>query len=467
MSRLKQIMLFNIFALALISIATKCSAEASAMFFDPAPMHDVLGVNRFPIYKNDKWFLDLHITPFFQHSSGARDKNGNKVAEGDRLGMWSITNMLNYNVITTSGIDQITHKTWNEDNFLYMYDLDYSLSYGYWEDSISDIWEPTNEQDGYYSIAIEYEKIGLRLELDCALAAGFGVCLKGGFVSYKQDPTFTDSTTDSTTGAYLKAENYPEEGTYLNTAYLTQNLMTEFNRKKLVEDLDLDIDKYYTTALEDTFIQLYWSHPFDLNDEENNLVATVYPYLSVGTWIPTGKKKDQDKVFSLPTGNDGHLGISFEGALNFHFPNMLTLNAGAGITFFDDQTIEKYRTPNYEKQSGIYPWQTTINRRLGTTWNINLSIEAKNIVDSLTFYADYVYTKHERDSVTIESANHPECFLPEKVERESEFKSQTVQAGFLYDLTPNLAFGLAGQTHISGIRVYKTHTVVGSITFSF
>lgn len=443
MSNLRKVLVFNLCAFALLSIQTKCSAEASNMFFDPAPIHEVLGINRFPAYESDgKWYFDVHLSPFFQHSSGARDKDGNKVAEGDRLGYFDMIDMFDLSWFADeASMSQITPKTWNATNYPVLYETYNGLAV----DGIE--W---SGNDGSYTVTIDYEKIGMRVELDFAIAHGFGFCAKSGFVSYKQDPTFTDVSTDSI------------------SSIVTDMIMSASIRNVIIpNELGTDLQRFETTALEDTFLQIYWSRPCKFNDEKDNHVVTVYPYLSAGLWVPTGKNKDQNKFFSLPTGNDGHFGFSLEGALNFEFPGMLTLNAGAGVTFFDERTIDDFGTPTSQEQGTFYPWKTTIRRRPGTSWNFNVSMHAENIVDSLSFYADYVFTKHEPDSISVESARNPASFIPSKLEEESEWKAQTVQAGFTYAVTPNLSLGIAGQTHISGVRVYKTHTIMGTITFSF
>jgi hypothetical protein len=443
----KSTSLFFLFTL----FASTSFCFVSNMFFDTTPIYGVNGVNRYPLEGNGKTLVNVSISPFFQHSTGARNKDGIKVPEGDRLGTWSMIGLF-----WGSGTDGGTpgnaaHKTFNGTNFATVYPL-YTHLVENSELTIADLEPKSNGWYGNYTVDIKYEKVGVRTALECEVGSGFGICFKGGIASYKQDPIFTDSSPSSMSAPFDAISN--------------SYLMSDTVRNAIGTDLDLSFDRIHDTAPEDALVQIYWSTPFDYKDKENHLVVTVHPYISIGAWLPSGKKKNQDNLFSLPLGNDGHLGICVEGALNFDFPKMCTVNVGGGASFFNERSIDDFRVPNSRYQSTIYPWKTTIRRRPGTTWNVNLSMKAEHIVDTLTFFCDYVYARHEKDSITV-SSTKSEYFIPSKLENESGWKDQAVHCGFSYDLTENLSLGLSGQTHISGEKIYKNQTVMGNASFTF
>ena len=430
-----------------------CAADPAALFFDPGSTHSVLGINRFPTEMTD-WTFDLAISPFYQHASGARDKDGKKVPEGDRLGRWNMIPIWWEPITAAPTAEQLTYA-----NYPTVYNLRRdAINMGITETTFSD---PTNKgtlmYDGSYSVSLEYEKIGIRFELDVAMAGGFGLTIKTGAVDYKQTPTFMNMSGKKNV-----------LGTNLNE-FLADHLMTETTLAGISKDLSLGLERYQTTAFEDTFAQLYWSSGFRYNDEDGNHIVTVAPYIGAGVWIPTGKKKNQNEAFSLPTGHDGFWGLALEGAINFDFPGTVLVNFGVGATFFETKTLCNQRVPNNQYQSGLYPWKAKIKRRFGTAWNMSFSLIGKQIIDNCSVYFDYLYCRHERDSITMQepTTERNELFLPKKMEEESSWRSQMVQLGFDYKITPNLAIGVAGQTHISGFRVYKTHTVLGTITFTF
>jgi hypothetical protein len=441
------------FFVALFFVILKtCAADPAAVFYDPGMMHSVFGINRYPTELED-WTIDLSISPFYQHASGARDKDGNKVPTGDRLGRWEMFPIW----WGDSNLAAPTSSVFNATNYPTVHNLwRFSESVlGITEATFSD---DTNNgtltYDGAYSVEVDYEKVGIRLEFDSALASGFGLTIKMGVVDYKQTPTFT---------------NMKKSPSGNLETFVDDHLMTPTTLAGIASDLSLGIDRYQTTAFEDTFAQLYWSNRFRYNDQEGNHIVSVAPYIGAGVWIPTGKKKNQNEAFSLPTGHDGFWGVMLEGAINLDFPGMVLVNFGVGATFFETKTLSDQRVPTHKDQAGIYPWKAKIKRRFGTSWNLSFSLIARKIIDNLSAYFDYLYCRHERDSITMQEATSTRngYFLPKKMEEESSWRSQMIQLGFDYKITPNLSLGAAGQTHISGFRVYKTHTVLGSITFTF
>lgn len=443
-------MITVLLCLAFLFVSQVTFADPAALYFDPGMMHEMYGVNRLPTEQED-WKFSLHLSPFYQHATGARDDRGKKVPIGDRLGKWAMLPIL-------WGDMNAAPKAFTITNYATLYTLSYNstnVGGGY---SMSESgFEGDLDTDGDWSVPIEYEKKGLRFELDASMMSGFGFTIKGGIVDYRQTPTFINAST------ITAADNV-----YVHR-FLTETLMTQTTREALlVTDLGYNLDPYETTAFEDTFFQFYWSNRFELEDKKGVHVATVSPYFGLGVWVPTGKKKDEDKAFSLPSGHDGFWGITLEGAINFEFPKTVLFNFGGSVTLFESKT-QCLRVPNHKYQSSFYPFKAKVRRTLGPSWNINCTMHANDILDGLSVYLEYLYSKHERDTITIKDCDdvRRNSFLPQKLEQESIWRSQMVQLGFEYEMSPNLSFGACGQTHISGARVYKTHTIMGTMKFSF
>lgn len=443
-----------------------CFSDPAVVYFDPGMTHDIFGVNRLPT-DPDEWHIDFHLSPFYQHASGARDKNGNKVPLGDRLGRWEMFAVLWGDANKKRFEDQASEKIsanvaqglggLKPTNIGTYFDTLYTLSHNAYALSITeDSYEGSADYDGDYSVPISYDKKGVRLEWDIAMNSGFGLTIKTGIVEYKQDPTFEYSN---------KTEN-PEI-----VSFLDNELMSELNRTKLIEDIfELSLKPVHEVGFEDTFVQLYWSNPFKFDDIDGKHVVTVHPYFGAGVWLPTGKSKNVDKAFSMSTGHDGFWGLALEGAISFDFPGTVLLNLGGGLTLFDTKSLAGQRVPTHRFQKGLYPWKADIKKRHGTGWSFNACIESREVFENMNIYFEYLYTKKEKDTVTIEAVPdgwNKSWFFPKNLEDESVWKSQMIQLGFDYKVTENLWFGVAAQSHISGARVYKTHTVMSTITFSF
>jgi len=447
--------LLPLLLLALFSVTQFCFSDPAVVYYDPGMTHAVTGLNRYPSGKKD-WTFNFNFSPFFQHASGARDKDGNKVPIGDRLGRWEILgifwddNGTDSNPFPAAPADNPV----NDANYHYLYTLSHDLvKHGVRQSGD----EGPTDATADYSVDIEYEKIGVRSELDFEMAGGFGLTVKGGLVEYKQTPTFTDKSIATDDEMF--------------DMFLTRSLMShEVGRQGLIEtDLGLSLARYETMVFEDTHAELYWSNPYKLDDEHGNHTVTVAPYLSAGLWIPTGKKKNQNAAFSLPSGHDGFWGLSFKGAINFDFPGTVLVNIGGGATFFETKTLSGQRVPNHESQRSIYPWKARIRKTYGPGINFNFSLRSENIMDYLSVYFDYIYAKHEKDTITMKEtdSSRNSYFIPSMLEEDSFWKSQMIQLGFQYQITPDLAFGACGQTHISGVKVFKTHTIMGTITLAF
>lgn len=433
----------------LFSVTQFCFSDPAVVYYDPGMTHAVTGLNRYPSGKKD-WKFNFNISPFHQHASGARDKDGNKVPIGDRLGRWEILGIF-WGDMAAAPAD----KPFNDANYHYLYTLSYELDDNFNVRPSGD--EGPKDKTGDYSVDIEYEKIGVRSELDFEMAGGFGLTIKGGLVEYKQTPTFTNMSKITGDSGF--------------DSFMTNSLMAhEVGRQGLIEtDLGLSLARYETMVFEDTHAKLYWSNPYKLDDEHGNHTVTVAPYLSAGLWIPTGKKKNQNAAFSLPSGHDGFWGISLEGAINFDFPGTVLVNIGGGATFFETKTLSDQRVPNHESQRSIYPWKARISKTYGPGINFNFSLRSENIMDYLSVYFDYIYAKHEKDTITMKEtdSSRNSYFIPSMLEDDSFWKSQMIQLGFQYQITPDLSFGACGQTHISGVKVFKTHTIMGTITLAF
>lgn len=473
-------MVFLVIAFLLFSV--QACADPGVLFFDPGMIHEAYGVNRFPKpekNEDEEWSFNMHVSPFYQHASGARGPCGGKVSLGDRLGYWKMFPIL-------WGVENGTPKEFNDDNYPNLKPLvDYAADLGDGTAITEDSYEGPQDTDGDWSVAIDYEKLGSRFELDISMPSGFGLTIKGGVVDYRMCPTFTDKTRgESKKGAV---------GEFLDV------LMSPTVRDGMLEhDLCLCLDQYETTAFEDTFAQLYWSNRFACKNNKDELIVNIAPYVGAGVWIPTGKKQDLNKAFSIPTGHDGFWGVNFEGAVNFEFPETITICVGGCLTVFETKRQVR-RVPTHCLQQGVYPFKTYVKRRFGTGWNVNASMYAHNIFEHLNVYFEYLYSKHERDTITLCDCCdctgicddgcsgciggcgngccgsgcgiicNPTCetFFPSKLEEDSLWKSQMMHLGFEYIASPCVKFGVAGQTHVSGARVFKTHTIMATASFVF
>jgi hypothetical protein len=447
--------------LVIVLVFSKCFATLQLNQQDPFVIYSAKCSDKF-YEKHDKMKVGFGFAPFYQQTHYARNGYGRKVPLNEMNGQW---NML----APFFSISDMTPKAFNPVNYKNLYQskqllningIDYSQEANYDPNSNAPN-IATKHMVSFNSSRCDYEKLGLRGKIDFDFGCGVGIKVKTGVVDYKYTGTSRITPMPDST-------MQPNDGLY--TALLANDASAG-----IFEDLALDIREDRKTTFEDTHVELYFQIPFYFKDQGETVVICS-PYFSIGGWLPTGEEKDYKKFYSLPTGNNGHYGLTLEGSLNFDFPGTIQLSVGGGAEICDSHTYPVFRFPTNTYQSGFYPWTTTVKENPGTTWYFNASFKAENFLYDLSFYFDYVYTYHGKDDITIEepstgvnSATRKSAFNSEKsdyIDR-SIWKDQKFNFGLSYRIVRQLALGCAVQAHISGIRVAKTTTEMAYIDLTF
>lgn len=483
-------------ALVAVGAFFRVTATPINNYNDTNAVYSPQGSDRFYIKpdekKTSKGGLRLQISPFYQHAGRARNGAGRSVPMGERLGKWNMTGLffgqaaapvpitnasypILHNVFTTyfksgsgihDGTNDITPTSPELQNLAKedTYDLDVNVGslfggFNGQSDSATDTG----------ALGITYEKYGLRGQVAVSFVHGLSLSVKGGLVDYKMSPDFNVGNTLKDWGDLSADDQKAKKVVY-------DHLFAPAARAKLFGEIGLDLDGVRKTAMEDMHIQLQWHLPQDFR-ENDDLAVTVIPNLAVGMWLPTGKKKDQDRAFSLDTGNGGFYGFTLEGALAFDFPQLMQTNFGGGAIVSASKDQSGYRVPSAHpdvgviKQQGFYPWKTSVNIKPGLTWFAQASLKSEGFSGDLSLFFDYVYTYHQRDSIKLKETGvaRQKAFAPgvKHLENESNWKSQLCNIGLDYRITKNLAFGGLVQGMIGGSRVLKSTLVMGTVTFSF
>ena len=487
-------------------------------YYDSAIFYNVRGIDKYYIKKRP-WF-DLQLSPYTQLVSGSKGLDGGrkgpdgyKWGEGDRLGWWNMLGpffgrnasptdkpfelaqgvlakndppsgdyerYLNYPNLVLGGIvldgnsetyisdDVETKRIFTdqeiEDSKVGSVDLADPTT-----DSISkilyDFTDETNfDEDRKFarlSVPIDFEKVGLRSKLNFSFGKYFDLNVKTGFCYYSQRPTFIDKTNGDDFYDQLGFPNSNAKSKYLIETYLTDVKKI----RDISQEVDFNVKRYSKTAMEDTHVEFTINYPMELEDKVGDLAVTFVPILSCGVWAPSGSTYDQDYAFSLATGNDGFLGLTVDGSLNIDFAGTIQLAFGAGAAFFEEKNLSNQRIPSSKYQYGIYPWKTDIKKQPGTTWYANFSMMAQNFTEDLSFYCDFIHTEHRKDSIELKEEN--DNFYPQKMIDESSWRTEIIFMGLDYAIVPACSMGISFQSVVGGARVYRTTTILGTITLNF
>jgi hypothetical protein len=485
--------------------------------YDPVQFHSVFGSDKY-YAKKDTFSLNIVLSPFYQHASGARDSRGGKTSEGDVYGRWNMLGMFfgtrtvlapapgvdtqdyqqldasptdkqfmlqytydgNHDIIpneatrnATNGRYKLLSSAWRvldgiaeehdqtpvlDDNPATGGDTGIDKNY-----TLEDNFDTDDNSTGHLSLSSDYEKFGVRGQICLEFSFGFGMKCKGGVVDYKQTGTCSNYTPAGSSASGTGSANEKARAQYLINKYL----MNPY--EQILNEVGIYTQEQKKTVFEDTYVELFWHLPWNIEDDDYKHVATVSPYVAVGVWFPTGKNKHQDYIFSVSTGADGFWGISTVGSINIDLPDLIQLSFGGGATFYESKTINGYRVPSSEYQSGVYPWKARIRKRPGAVWYLNASFKAYEFIERFSLFFDYVYSEHKRDSIIVQetTSTRNSYFKPEKIIDDSRWRTNVIHGGINYRVASGLDIGFSFQAHLSGARVYKTTTMMGTLNFNF
>lgn len=428
---------------------------------DPAPMYSVYGANKTGTHKK-KNHLEFITSPYYQHSYKALNKERKGVPLGDMHGRANMLGLLlgfknsagsaylndKYKLDDATN-NTVLHKAYENiyvvtDGKKYLDKKDMSADPGY---------QDLNKKEGHLSSLLDYERVGVRGMVNYSLDAGLGFCLKGGVAQYRVKPVYTANPETELTGDLLDAIN--------------NNLMTSVQIRKIEKELNIKIlGEIEESGFEDASAELYWRRPYKLKDSEGDLVALAIPYIGVGAIIPVADKKVSGSTWSQSLGNNGFYGITGTVEVAFDFPGMVKISVGGTGTFFEEQDMGLQHVPTSQYQQILYPWKTTVTKRLGNQWKVYGAMRANQFVENMNAYFDFQYIINERDKVTL-TGKDKAFFLPQKLADESYSDAQLFSFGLDYEITEHLKFGFAVQSLFTGKHAWKTTTVLGSLDFIF
>jgi hypothetical protein len=488
--------------LSMLTFSERCFAVPMNNIQDTQPIYTPFGSDKFYTEKKGTE-IRFHLSPFYQQTKSARDDTGKKVPIGDIYGPWNMFGVFfkaDGANASTDGNPLPTGKTLaNFTNLQKSYnelkrlrsEKDTTFANGTQTNLYRDKdftseaeFNPDIDTVGTYeAVPVRYEKMGVRGQLCFDFSFGLGLGVRMGLVNYRQIQEFSTNNDFkriaglpyTTAASGVTTDNPPlpvgDPGFDPSANLIAKNVLDGRARDMLASDLELDLSDVHETEAEDSHVYLFWRHAFRINDKDNYHVASIIPYFSVGIWLPTGEEKDQNRPFSIATGNDGFTGISLEGSLNFDFPKTIQVGLGGGFVFFNERDLVNQRVPSSLFQSGITPWKVNICKEPGMTWYVNASFKSDDFIKNLSFYFDYLYTEHLKDEVTLleKNATRAKAFAPgvSMLQDQSQWKNQQFNIGFDYRIAPFLAIGVGAQAHISGIQVYRSTTLIGSIGMTF
>jgi len=310
--------------------------------------------------------------------------------------------------------------------------------------------DPT-QMFGYFSFPLKYRKRGVRFDIKLQFWDDIGVNIQTSVSSIRQ--TIQERINLTTTDFMgLTAED-------VNTL-----LMKPLDN--IAQEIGLDICNFQQNSIEEIRLNLYWRHVYEVNKNKYDFpYLLVIPFLEVGGSASPGKKKDPNKFFGLPFGNNEHASIGLTGGINFDFIESIEVGGEVGFTHFFDKSFSDFRIPTNKFQTTIFPFTTDVRISPGRNWHFAGKIAACHFLANLSMYFQYVLVEHKDNDIKLKKDDP--AFLPKILAKTTGWKTKLVNIGFNYDISPNLILGFLWQAPLSQRNTYRSTTILFTFNATF
>lgn len=369
---------------------------------------------------------------------------------------------------------------------------------------------------GAFSLPIQYQQAGLRVELNFQFNDYIGLTVQTGASNIKQSyvntlyPTaITTSGSTPTTidigqtnyGPYplsnLTGQNsststnlYGQISQFNSTAtptaspnpnaqaifnqYISNNIATILNPNEpecTGKNTICNFDRYSWDDVRAilTFSKTY--EPFrvrhDDDDDTGSWPDTLFtPYTWIGGSAPVAKKTNYYNVLALPFGNDGHASVGGGLGFTFDFAESVEIGVEGGATYFFE-TTQTRPFPTHELQRLLYPFDAKVKSKPGTNWNFKALLHAYQFLKHVNFWFTYELIEHSRDCYKICDASKAQYYVPEVLTCRSDWRAQFFNAAMVFNIMPGLELSFVWQQPIAPRNAYYPVSILGSINFLF
>ncbi|MFC1842162.1 hypothetical protein ACFLYU_00710 [Candidatus Dependentiae bacterium] len=207
---------------------------------------------------------------------------------------------------------------------------------------------------------------------------------------------------------------------------------------------------------------------YTINHEEADFLDFVDATVKLGVVAPTSKIKNENYVFSLPLGYNGHTGIfaSFDTALGLY--DWATLGLHIDAIWFNRRN-RKIRIKTACEQSGLIKLaQDTAKIKHGSIYNGGIYFKADHFVGGFSLLVGYSYSTKQKDELDCFKDPCTDCNIANSDCALRKWEMHTIHFWTEYDLTKenralcprlNAFYNLVA----GGKRIFKTGIGGGGI----
>ncbi len=322
------------------------------------------------------------------------------------------------------------------------------LEQGHYNDAIN---IDPNQLFGYFSFPLKYRKRGVRFEMAGRFYKNFGLRIQTGFSQIRQ---VREGTVNLTTGDFG----------ILTGAMVDTFLMDQLDN--IAKDIGINLCNFIETSMEDVRLNLFWRQAFEINQEADNDWARflLIPYCEISASGSPVKKQHYDHLFSVPFGDNTHPSTGFTAGLNFNF--LETIEIGGDVTWTHFFAKDFCRPiPNSRFQTNLFPFKADVRVQPGDNWHFCARMSAYHFIDKLSMFFEWYVLDHQQDHICLKEPDP--AFLPGVLECTTSFKVKLGNAGFNYDLSPNIGIGFLWQIPFSQRNAYRSSTLMAGFNVTF
>lgn len=200
------------------------------------------------------------------------------------------------------------------------------------------------------------------------------------------------------------------------------------------------------------------------NYEETEYIDYIDVDAKIGVLFPTAKRRNENEVFSLPLGYNGHFGVPLKFDCSFGYWEWLTVGLHIGALFLIEKN-QVIRMQTSVEQNGFFDLlKGKAKVDPGTIWEFSPYLKADHFAKGLSLLFGYCYTQKDRDCI---NPFNPQLFNPIAVNADQRFHSWNmhvfhfmVEYDFTKDATDVLPrIGLFYNYILSGKRIFDTGIV--------
>jgi hypothetical protein len=232
----------------------------------------------------------------------------------------------------------------------------------------------------------------------------------------------------------------------------------------LLQNYHLNPHSTISAGIGDLSSWLGWTH----NYQETEILDFIDFTFMTGTLAPTGKQRNENKLFSLPTGYNGHWGFPLCAAASIGFYEWVTIGGYLNTLFF----LNKNRTMRIKTdaaQNGLIKLACAqVSDHRGPLINTGLFLKADHVGHGMSVTAAYSFATQQKSHLTLQnSIDTADCSI---INSDSTLKGWNMHTlNFLaeYDFaqedsTIGNRIGLFYNLQVAGSRVFDTNVFGGT-----